>query len=413
MIICQSFFGAQAQLSISTGSSLTIKGGTSFAFDSLVLTPAADYTLGGTTVQKSSVPIVAPAGQSIEQVYVISPAMSGYTGTVDMLYDDAGLNGNTASLLQFAVNPNVSGNNGFVTTTGGSVNTAEHTITESFSNETFGQITAVNSGVPLPVMITSFRAILFPPFVRLEWIVNENQQYDYFEVEMSKDALAWSKIGLVAARSSSGGVTYRFDDPDMDFTVKFYRIRLLRKDGVGAYSQVEKVAQEKNNPGNVVVSNEGGHVHISFPGAAPEALAIRDMLGRLVWQAPAGQQEYDISNLVPGAYVAVYIRYGRQEAVKFCGAVARPFGLTGASKPPGYVEIFHFNLQDVSVSRSEDKVDLKSNLSVVRHALRNMSGCGDVPCGAAQYNYFSNGLIIFKPAIFLKSSVLRVINSRL
>jgi len=86
--------GLQAQIiTISPGSDLTIKQGTIFSADSLILTPSADFTLSNLKLNKNtsaSRPLLKPY---IARVYQFTDITNPFSGTVQINYRDAELKG--------------------------------------------------------------------------------------------------------------------------------------------------------------------------------------------------------------------------------------------------------------------------------------------------------------------------------
>ncbi len=138
---------SSAQLYVGPGSSLYIKSGMPLFADSLVLTPDADLFVSGFTIQKSDAPVTGTGGSSVSKVYSINPPLP-FSGTAGIRFNAGDLNGNTASMLQIAYDTS----NGFITTTGSTVNLATGYVSYIFGNAVpLARITAVNEGVTLSI----------------------------------------------------------------------------------------------------------------------------------------------------------------------------------------------------------------------------------------------------------------------
>lgn len=86
--------GLQAQiLTVSPGSDLTIKQGTIFSADSLILTPSADFTLSNLKLNKNSTVIHTLSKPYIGRVYQFTNTTNPFSGTVQINYRDAELKG--------------------------------------------------------------------------------------------------------------------------------------------------------------------------------------------------------------------------------------------------------------------------------------------------------------------------------
>src|ERR1700690_2913636 len=81
-------------LKVTTGSDLTILGGTVFSADSLIITPSADYTFSNTNLDKASTVIHTMPYNYIARVYQFSGVTNPFSGSVQISYmDGAELNG--------------------------------------------------------------------------------------------------------------------------------------------------------------------------------------------------------------------------------------------------------------------------------------------------------------------------------
>lgn len=95
----------QAQiLTVSPGTDITIKSGTVFSVDGMVLTPSVDFTVSNTNVNRSNTVSQPIANTYVASVYQFSNATNPYSGSVQINYrDGAGLNGIPESRLSLAI----------------------------------------------------------------------------------------------------------------------------------------------------------------------------------------------------------------------------------------------------------------------------------------------------------------------
>jgi hypothetical protein len=109
-------------------------------------------------------------------------------------------------------------------------------------------ITAENA-MPLPVTLLNFKAQKQENLVVLNWQTTEETNSDRFEIERSIDAKNWGIIGEVQAKGESTGlVYYSFQDVSLSSQeragVRYYRLKMLDRDGTFAYSRIASVDLE-------------------------------------------------------------------------------------------------------------------------------------------------------------------------
>jgi hypothetical protein len=86
--------GLQAQiLTVSEGTDMTIKPGTIFSADSLILTPSADFTLSNLSLNKNASVINPLPKPYIARVYQFTNTTNPFSGAVQINYRDEELNG--------------------------------------------------------------------------------------------------------------------------------------------------------------------------------------------------------------------------------------------------------------------------------------------------------------------------------
>ena len=86
-------------ITVAPGTNLSLKSGTIFSADSLILTPSADFVLNGNSLGKNTFLTNSNAAASIAKAYKFGSTTSAYSGTVQIKYSTAELNGLTESTL--------------------------------------------------------------------------------------------------------------------------------------------------------------------------------------------------------------------------------------------------------------------------------------------------------------------------
>jgi hypothetical protein len=241
IFLCLCTCAASAQFAVQS-SGLTLVAGTNMNINNLVLMPSANLTLVNQTITRSATPAHgSPAGASILQVYKFSTPVS-FSGTAAIKYNASDLNGNTEALLQIAYNPLLAGGT-FITTTGSSTGGAgSYYVSKSgLAGVTMGQVTATNSGVTLPVTLTSFKAEATAACgVVISWSAEAASATESFVVETSVNTTEWKPVGtrLFAVNGSS---TYSITDNSPDAGTIYYRLKITNAAGVITYSNISSV----------------------------------------------------------------------------------------------------------------------------------------------------------------------------
>ncbi len=94
----------------------------------------------------------------------------------------------------------------------------------------------------LPVSILPLQASYTDGVSHLSWTTTNEINSNYFEVEQSSNGTDFTAIGKVYANGfSNRNIAYQFNDVKAGAGVNYYRLRIVDKDGVFAYSNIVKV----------------------------------------------------------------------------------------------------------------------------------------------------------------------------
>lgn len=300
MLALATALGAQAQLSVGSSESLTLPPGSTFSYDGLVLTPGSLFTLSNNAVTKSATAVTGPgAAAGINRTYVLDAPVN-YTGTLQVYYKDDELNGNAEAVLEIYKRLATI----WATTGGGLVDPALNYVEIALNNVQLDGITAAQLGTILPLVRHSFTATLRNSAVELNWKVNNNEQYQRFQLQASADGQAWKNIADISAMSSTGTVSYTYTDRDISFTTKQYRLQLQGIDGRHSYSPIEVVSQQPK--ADMYAWTAGGKINMQFAGRMPKQVRVLSAAGQLVWQDNTVQSSYTTQVLTSGFYIVSY-----------------------------------------------------------------------------------------------------------
>lgn len=168
-------------------------------------------------------------------------------------------------------------------------------------------------GTPLPLYLISFNGTLVAGKTVLDWQTTEEKNSLSFEVERSKDAVNYYKIGTVPAANLPGTHQYQFVDNDPGRTgvsTVFYRLKLLDVDNSFVYSRI--VVVNLYDPGNIFLLGNpvADKLSLVVNTKHPEIIKVRivDNTGRELkkfeWKVNPGGTTLvaDVHTLASGAY---------------------------------------------------------------------------------------------------------------
>lgn len=121
---------------------------------------------------------------------------------------------------------------------------------------------------PLPLTLISFNAKWCDASVCLDWITAQESNTSHFEIERSKDAQHWFKIGKVnAAGNSDHFRNYAVVDFSPASGVNYYRLKMADLDETFTYSKVISITQEFSKDNFLIYPNpNGGEFFVELKG---------------------------------------------------------------------------------------------------------------------------------------------------
>jgi hypothetical protein len=106
-----------------------------------------------------------------------------------------------------------------------------------------------------PVKLFNFHGNLNGNKIELQWMVNENQEVNQFEIEKSIDGKNFKTAALVFGTDKTNTDSYMFYEKAADKKIS-YRIKITDNNGAISYSDIIEVGQEYSNDNNVVFENK-------------------------------------------------------------------------------------------------------------------------------------------------------------
>lgn len=241
--------------------------------------------------------------------FVLDNTSAAFTGTVN----------GTAFDLQG--NLYISAADGLYFINQNTVNTGSGTVNAVLTHEIDG-ITDLGSNVwptqtTLPVELISFAGAYSNQKTNLNWVTENLQDFDRFEVERSTDGTNYITVATKAPVQTAARTTYLHTDDlsAVNGTVFYYRLKMIDLNGQFKYSNVILVRKESNIKGirinpNPVVTNGTTTVRFEATAKGTVELRIVDMAGRQVLKqqnnVAEGINSVPVSNLgrlQPGTYI--------------------------------------------------------------------------------------------------------------
>ena len=122
--------------------------------------------------------------------------------------------------------------------------------------------------------------------VLLHWQTAQEINTSHFEIQSSADGITWAAIGVVAASGNSGiAVNYQFTNAVTD--KKYYRLKMVDKDGQFTFSPVRNVSCAGKNWLITAYPNPAtDKIELIINGVKRNSLPVKivNASGQLVWQ---------------------------------------------------------------------------------------------------------------------------------
>jgi hypothetical protein len=304
---------AQKQvLSVGNTSSLTIKSGTIFSADSLVLIPGADLTLASNTIQESASAVNLAPAPGINRQYTFGSQIS-FTGTLQLYYQPSELNGNAESTLEYA--DSASGG-GWLPEAASTVNTSLHYVQFVASNQAFIASTASGPPIDLAISLVSFTGNWNQAQPLLNWVVAQSGEAVNFNIESSVDGANWNTIGMMNGQDINGLDNYQYSDANPPAKNMYYRIELIQPSGQISYSTIVYL-QKGGNGNSVILVAVNNTVSVRFSGTMPGGIRLINAAGQILSTDMTSRPEYQLYGLSAGVYFLQYELNGQWTAREF------------------------------------------------------------------------------------------------
>jgi hypothetical protein len=293
---------AQKQvLSVGNTTSLTIKAGTIFSADSLVLTPGSDFTFSSNTIQESSNPVGFSPAAGINRQYDFGSQIT-FTGTIQLYYQPSELNGDAESTLEYT---DSAAGGSWAPELTSTVNTSLHYVQFVASAQPFAAATASGPTIDLALSLISFTGNWNEAEPVLNWVVAQTGEAISFNIKSSVDGSTWNTIGTLNGLNNNGLDNYQFGDANPPAQTMYYRIELIQPPGQPSYSNIVRL-QKMSNGNDVILVTRGNSLSVRFSGTMPGGIRLINVSGQVLRTDMTSKQEYDLYGLNAGVYFLQY-----------------------------------------------------------------------------------------------------------
>jgi len=223
-------------------------GGVRIIMDDLVASANPYYTLSGT----------CNTAPSIQNDLYTTIGVAVYNGST-VLANDTDPNGETLSAPIIATQSpdgnvvlNADGTFTFTPKAGfkGTSTSFTYTVSDNGYDVASGTATVTinfSSGITLPVRFVNFQGSLVNNKVQLNWLVDDNNTGDRFEIQKSNNGKNFSVRSVVFTTNKNGTESYIYTETSSLEGGAYYRIKVINKDYSTFYTNVVFL---KNNSGN-------------------------------------------------------------------------------------------------------------------------------------------------------------------
>lgn len=178
--------------------------------------------------------------------------------------------------------------------------------TRSFSEFWLAKDAIITQSAPLPVELVGFTAKKGTSAetsrqVFLEWTTSSEDNFGYFEVELALGSEAvrmnrFQKLGELDGKGNvQSGLKYLFTDTDVEgYDTRYYRLKMVDRDGSFAYSGLRAVVFDETAAWRVYPNPSNALFHVEFPGEGrgESVVNVYDKSGKLFRKAVVSAREH-------------------------------------------------------------------------------------------------------------------------
>ena len=158
------------------------------------------------------------------------------------------------------------------------------------------------SSVVLDAILLNISAVKTASTTELSWQTASETNNTQFNIQRSPNNQTWQTIGSVKATNNPSGAKYNYVDDAPLSIINYYRLQMVDNDGKMTYSKVVAVSPEDGKKTLAVYPNPVKSELNLLTDGNTEGVSIFDMTGRAVRQYNDNRTKVNVADLPNGVY---------------------------------------------------------------------------------------------------------------
>lgn len=155
----------------------------------------------------------------------------------------------------------------------------------------------------LPVTLIDFSATHHGNTVTLNWTTAFESELSHFEIESATEGIHFSAVANIPATGGANGKSYSATDHQPADGISYYRLKSIDKDGHFCYSNIIKIAGNKNYSTRIFPNPTHDFISIKGNISDIKELQIIDAAGHVVRKFPKSiDNNYRLKGILKGIY---------------------------------------------------------------------------------------------------------------
>jgi hypothetical protein len=158
----------------------------------------------------------------------------------------------------------------------------------------------------LPLTLLSFSSSLQNQEIVLYWKTVNEENVNSFEIESKKDGNAeWQTVGTISSMAAKeSGYSYTYIDHTKINGDRFYRLKMIDRDGKYGYSKILLVSSAQTASISIAPTLAYSSINVHVPASGTTRVSIFNVSGLLVKSLTTGTDVFsiDVSGLSRGEY---------------------------------------------------------------------------------------------------------------
>jgi Secretion system C-terminal sorting domain/G8 domain len=158
----------------------------------------------------------------------------------------------------------------------------------------------------LPLTLVSFNSTRLNQEVILSWRTENEANINSFEIESKGNGNSdWQTLGMIGSMAApEGGYSYSFTDHTKSNGERYYRLKIVERDGKYGYSKVLYIGSGQTGSISIAPTLAYNSINVQLPAPGPAQVSIFNTYGLLVKTLTTGAEVFniDVSGLSRGEY---------------------------------------------------------------------------------------------------------------